>query len=133
MAEAKEFATHIVDLLDPFGPCESKRMFGGFGIFHQGLMIALIADGSLYLKADDQSLGLFEAEGSDAFCYYKKDRKFKLSYYQATEDFFEQREATVRWASLAYDAALRSAAKKNPRKNRKTKPASNNPENNNRV
>jgi sulfoacetaldehyde acetyltransferase len=24
-------------------------MFGGFGIFHQGLMIALIADGNLYL------------------------------------------------------------------------------------
>lgn len=69
MAEAQEFASHVVDLLDPFGPCEARRMFGDFGIFHQGLMFGLIADGSLYLKADKESKALFEAEGSTAFTY----------------------------------------------------------------
>jgi DNA transformation protein len=55
MTAKAEFANHIVDLLDAFGAVEAKRMFGGFGIFHQGLIIGLVADGSLYLKADSQS------------------------------------------------------------------------------
>lgn len=117
MSEPQEFATHIVDLLDPFGPCEARRMFGGFGIFHQGLMFALIADSSLYLKADAETRDLFEAEASEPFRYYKKDKEFKLSYYLAPEEFFEDSEATLCWARHAFDAALRSPRK--PKKKKK--------------
>jgi DNA transformation protein len=73
MADQWEFANHIVELLEPFDPVEAKSMFGGLGIFHQGLMIALVADGSLYLKADTQSKSLFEDEGLTRFSYFKKD------------------------------------------------------------
>ena len=113
MSEQQEFATHIVDLLAPFSPCEAKRMFGGYGIFHQGLMIALIADGSLYLKADTQTQGEFEEQGSTRFSYYKKEKEFKLCYYLAPEEFFENSEACQRWAGLAYEAALRTPRKTN--------------------
>lgn len=107
MSAPQEFATHIVDLLDPFGPCEARRMFGGFGIFHQELMFALIADANLYLKTDSQTRELFEAESSEPFSYYKKDKEYKLSYYLAPDEFFEDNDATLRWARLAFDAALR--------------------------
>jgi DNA transformation protein len=116
MSEAQEFANHIVDLLDPFGPCEARRMFGGFGIFHHGLMFGLIADGSLYLKADAESQALFEAEGSEAFSYYKQGKEYKLSYFLAPETFFEDPENCLYWARKAFDAALR-----NPNKSRKKK------------
>jgi len=53
MAAEQEYATHIVDLLEGIDQCEARRMFGGYGILHQGLMFGLIADGSLYLKAGD--------------------------------------------------------------------------------
>ena len=115
MSEAQEFATHIVDLLDRFGPCEAKRMFGGYGIFHQGLMFALIADGSLYLKADDQSRESFLDETCEPFSYYKKDKEYRLSYYLAPEEFFEDPDACLRWARLAFDAALRNPGNKNKR------------------
>ncbi len=90
-------------------------MFGGYGIFHQGLMFGLIADGCLYLKADTETRDLFIAEGSDAFSYYKKEKEYHLSYYLAPEDFFEDTEACLRWAGLAFDAALR-----NPNKSKKS-------------
>lgn len=112
MSAAQDFATHIVDLLDPFGPCVSKRMFGGYGIFHQDLMFGLIADGSLYLKADDETRALFAAEGSEAFTYYKQDKPYQLSYYLVPDAFFEDPEATLYWAGLAFDAALRNPARK---------------------
>jgi len=112
MSAAQDFASHIVDLLEPFGRCEAKRMFGGYGIFHQGLMFGLIADGSLYLKADAQSREQFVGEGSIAFTYYKQDKPFQLSYYLAPDDFFEDEEACQCWARLAFDAALRNPARR---------------------
>lgn len=117
MSEAQAFATHIVDLLESFGRCEARRMFGGYGIFHQGLMFALIADGELYLKADDHSRDRFESADCDAFVYYKKDRPYRLSYYRAPDDFFEDETICLDWARTAYDAALR-----NPPKRRKKAP-----------
>ena len=116
MNEAGELATHVVDLLDGFGPCEARRMFGGYGIFHQGLMFALIADGNLYLKADDDNRSLFEAESCERFSYYKKDREYRLSYYTAPEAFFEDPAACRQWAGRAFDAALRNPPKKRKRK-----------------
>jgi len=109
---AQQLATHVIDLLDPFGPCEARRMFGGFGIFHLGLMFGLIAEGSLYLKADAETRDLFSAEESTAFSYYKKEKECRLSYYLAAEDFFEDSDACLRWAGLAFDAALRNPNKK---------------------
>jgi len=112
MNEAQQFATHVVDLLEGFGSCEARRMFGGFGIFHQGLMFALIADGNLYLKADDENRLGFEAEGCEKFSYNRQDRQTRLSYYTAPETFFEDPAACVAWARSAFDAALRSPANK---------------------
>ena len=116
MNEARAFPDHVIDLLEGFGRCEARRMFGGFGIFHRGLMFGLIADGSLYLKADAESRPQFETEGSEAFTYYKKGKPYKLSYYLAPEAFFEDADACRQWARTAFDAALR-----NPHKPRKKK------------
>jgi DNA transformation protein len=112
MNEARELATHVVDLLDGFGRCEARRMFGGYGVFHQGLMFALIADGNLYLKADDDNRSLFEAEGCERFSYHRQDHEYRLSYYTAPEDFFENSAACRQWARSAFDAALRNPPKK---------------------
>ncbi len=116
MSASQDFATHIVDLLEAFGSCEARRMFGGFGIFHQGLMFGLIDDGNLYLKADAQSREHFVAEGSSAFSYTKKNKVYQLSYFLVADDFFEDETACLRWARLAFDAALRNPAKRKQKK-----------------
>ncbi len=79
MLAQQELADHVVDLLYSFGPCEVRRMFGGFGIFHQELMFGLIAECSLYLKSDAESRDVFEAGGSVAFTYHKKGKPYQLS------------------------------------------------------
>lgn len=112
MSSKAEFANHIVDLLEDFGTIETRRMFGSFGLFHQGLMIGLVSDGSLYLKVDDQSKPRFEAEGSTPFTYYKKEKQASLNYYLVPDAFFEDPDQTISWAKLAFDAALRNPYKK---------------------
>ena len=112
MTSKADFTNHIVDLLEGFGSVEVKRMFSGFGIFHQGLMICLVADNCLYLKVDNQSKTEFEAEGATPFSYLKQGKECQLNYYLAPESFFEDTEQTIKWASLAYDAAVRNPNKK---------------------
>ena len=110
--EQREYVAHIVDLLQLVGPVESKSMFGGFGMFLEGLMFGLVAGNELYLKVDTQNLQDYEDLGLQAFSFEKNDRQFKMSYYQAPEEAMEDAELLSDWASNAYCAAMRAAAKK---------------------
>ena len=113
--EQREYVAHIVDLLQFIGPVESKSMFGGFGVFLEGLMFGLIADSELYLKVDAENRQDYEDVGLQAFSYGKNGKEFKMSYYQAPEEAMEDAELLSTWASNAYGAAMRAAAKKGRR------------------
>jgi DNA transformation protein and related proteins len=110
--EQQEYVAHLVDLLQSIGPVESKPMFGGFGIFLEGLMFALVADNELYLKVDAQNQQEFEDLGLPAFAYEKNGKVFKMSYYLAPEETMEDGELLSTWAANAYGAAIRAASKK---------------------
>ena len=110
--EQREYVAHIVDLLQFIGPVESRSMFGGFGMFLEGLMFGLVAGNELYLKVDTQNLQDYEDLGLQAFSFEKNGRQIKMSYYQAPEEAMEDAELLSDWASNAYDAAMRAAAKK---------------------
>jgi len=110
--EQREYVAHIVDLLQFIGPVESKFMFGGFGVFLEGLMFGLVADNELYLKVDKQNLQDYEDLGLQAFSFEKNGKQFKMSYYQAPEEAMEDAQLLSDWASNAYGAAMRAAAKK---------------------
>lgn len=110
--EQREYVAHIVDLLQFIGPVESKSMFGGFGMILEGLMFGLVAGNELYLKVDTQNLQDYEDLGLQAFSFEKNGRQFKMSYYQAPEEAMEDAELLSDWASNAYGAAMRAAAKK---------------------
>jgi len=114
----KEFAAYVVDLMQSIGPVNAKAMFGGHGIFLDGLMFGLIADKILYLKADKNNLEEFTSRGLSPFTYNKKDKEMKLSYYQAPEEALENADEMNLWGNSAYSAALRAAKSKN-KKNHK--------------
>ena len=109
IVKASEFVTHVLDLLEPLGPVSARRMFGGYGIYLDRLMFALVADDTLYLKVDDQTRGEFVAAGLEAFRYSKKGKIYQMSYHAAPEDALENAELLRDWARKAIDAALRAA------------------------
>lgn len=110
--EEKEFVSYVVDLMQSIGPVRAKGMFGGHGIFLEGLMFGLIADSVLYLKVDKETEIDFKIRGLEAFTYNKKGKEFKMSYYQAPEEALEDDEEMNSWATKAYGAALKAASKK---------------------
>ena len=107
----KEFVSYVVELMQSVGPVHARSMFGGHGIYLDGLMFGLVADSVLYLKTDKVTENAFKDRGLEAFTYSKKGKEFKMSYYQAPAEALEDSEEMHSWANRAYGVALESASK----------------------
>lgn len=109
MATSAEFLDFIKEQFQDFGTVSVRRMFGGAGIFRDGLMFALIADEILYLKADAVSQGEFEALGLPPFTYGAKGgKRTVMAYWRAPEACLDDRDEMADWARKAFSAALRA-------------------------
>jgi DNA transformation protein len=103
----------IEDLFKGLGPVSIRRMFGGKGIYHQGLIIAIELHDELMLKADAASAPEFAAAGARQWSYEgKKGKRVMMPYWTIPEDAFEDRDLMSRWTRLAYEAAIRSEINK---------------------
>lgn len=111
----QDFVAHVVDLLQALGPVYSRRMFGGHGVFLDGMMFALIVNHDLFFKVDDDNRADFEAEGLTPFTYQSQGKSRSLSYYQAPEEVLESLDIMRDWGNRGFAAALRAAARKSRR------------------
>jgi DNA transformation protein and related proteins len=82
-------------------------MFGGTGVYADGVMFALEAYGEIYLKVDTVTKPAFEEAGSRPFVYEKAGRRSTMSYWLLPPDALEDPEEIVRWSRLAFEAAQR--------------------------
>jgi DNA transformation protein len=103
-----EFVDYLQEVFEEFGPINSKKMFGGYGIYYQGVMFGLVADDTLYLKADDTISDYFTSRDLDQFEYNKSGKIVKMSYYQAPEEMLEDKEIAREWARRSFVVAIRS-------------------------
>src|SRR3977135_2982353 len=109
----------LIDLFSDFGPVTIRRMFSGFGISADGTNFALALRGGLYLRADEQTIPRFEAEGSKPFQYQTRAKTVTVaSYWHLPERLYDDPEELTDWASAALAAARRAALRKRPRANR---------------
>ena len=103
-----EFVEYLQELFRDFGEVSTRRMFGGHGVFFDGLMIGLVADDTLYLKVDPESVASFEERGLAQFQYPKGNKIIGMSYYLAPEEALDDPAQMRQWATIAYESALRS-------------------------
>jgi DNA transformation protein len=103
---------HLLDQLAPIGQPQGRAMFGGHGLYLDGLFIGIIADETLYLKADELSQPAFQAAGMAPFTYSSRGRQVALSFWEAPADVIEDPQELWRWASEAVRAAGRARAEK---------------------
>jgi DNA transformation protein len=105
----------LLELLAPRGPVHIRRMFGGSGIFLDGLMFGLVADDVLYFKADAETTPAYESEGLEPFRYARSDgRVTVMSYWQVPERLLDEPDEMVAWGRKAVDTARRAARKAKP-------------------
>jgi DNA transformation protein and related proteins len=103
------FQDHLYDRLAPLGGVAFRKMFGGLGIFKDGLMFALVADDTLYMKVDETTQDVYAAEGSGPFVYAGMRGKATLMpYWRIPERLLEEPEEFAEWAQAAFTVAFRT-------------------------
>jgi DNA transformation protein len=112
MASTPDFVSHVSELLSCAGHVVTKRMFGGQGVYLDGLFMAIIINDELYLKADDVTRAAFDAEDCAPFVFAKDGKDMVTSYRRAPDDAMDAPHLMLPWAQLALEAALRARAKK---------------------
>ena len=120
MPNAAGLIAHCTELLSALGSVRVSRMFGGNGVYVDGLFLALIARDTLFLKTDAASRQAFEAAGCHAFAFETaRGARAVLGYWSAPGEAMESPAAMLPWARLAMASALRAAAAKRPASSRK--------------
>lgn len=120
MGASEGFIALLKDLLSGIPPVSVRRMFGGAGLFSDGVMFAIVIDDVLYLKADASTCTAFESEGMTPFSYERHGRRVTLSYWRAPEGLFDDSDELQSWALQALSVAKQHSVRTTRRKRRKS-------------
>lgn len=103
MGKDNSFHDYVVyDLLGNFSGISSRAMFGGYGVYKDRKIFAIIVDGELYLKGREGIKEFFESRKSHQFSYSRKDGKtYAMNYWFVPEEVYENRDILAEWVEMA--------------------------------
>jgi DNA transformation protein len=110
MANSPDFVAWALDLLSPLGGVSARAMFGGHGLYAEGVMFGLLDDDELFLKADQEARPVFLAAGCRQWTYPGPKGPTAGGYWRPPDEAHEDPEAMLPWARLGVEAARRKAA-----------------------
>lgn len=114
----------IEEMFQSLGPVTIKRMFGGKGVYHHGLIVAIELGDELLLKADQESAPLFSEAGATQWVYQRPGKApVAMPYWSVPEAAFDDPDEMAKWVGLAYQAGVRAGPAK-PKAKRAKSPAS---------
>ncbi len=86
----------LVSKLKPIEGVSSKKMFGGYGIFHDRKMFGIVdSKGQAYFKVGEANLHEYEEEGSL--------KHGKMPYYSIPEPILNDAESLLVWAKKSIE------------------------------
>jgi DNA transformation protein len=113
MAVSQSYREFVLEQLGRVTLVNGKSMFGGVGIYAQGLFFALIAEDRLYFKVDDTTRPDFERRGMEPFRPFGEDSA--MGYYEVPADVVEDVAQLEPWTRNAIDVAAKAKRGKSRR------------------
>ncbi len=100
----------IRDLFAGLGPIQIRRLFGGKGIYHDGVIVAIELRGELMLKADAESAPDFAEAGARQWTYTgsRHGKLVAMPYWTVPDSAVDDPDEFSIWARKAYAAGLRA-------------------------
>ena len=100
----------IRELFEGLGPVSIRRLFGGQGIYHDGVIVAIVLRGELMLKGDDEIGPEYEEAGSRHWVYThsRHGKQVAMPYWSVPESALDDPDEMTIWARKAYQAGLRA-------------------------
>lgn len=107
LSVSQQYHDYVTDQLAVVGRILTKRMFGGAGLYADGIFFALIADDVLYLKVNDLNRQDYESAGMEPFRPYK-DKSRVMQYYELPVEILEDQAELLVWARKSIAIALKA-------------------------
>lgn len=107
MAYSQDYLEFIQEQLEETGGITYKKMFGGVGLYLDGVMFGGIMGGTLHLKVDDTTRQEFIDRGMTPF-YHGKKKKPMASYYEVPVEIVEDKDELKTWALKAHKVAVKA-------------------------
>ena len=107
------FVTYMLEeVLGEIPGITSRAMFGGYGVYKDGVITGLIADDRFYLKVGERNKTDYEEKGSTPFTYSGKNGKvYAMSYWEVPYDIIEDKRELKEWVEKAYRVSIDSKKK----------------------
>jgi DNA transformation protein len=107
------FTDFLFEQLAPLGRITARRMFGKIGVFCDGVMFGMLAEGMLFLRVDEHNRDIFkEAASSPPLRYTKAGASIDLAFWRIPDRLIDEPDELVAWARAALAAARRVSAKR---------------------
>ncbi|UCD18569.1 MAG: TfoX/Sxy family protein [Candidatus Zixiibacteriota bacterium] len=110
MSISDEYLQYVRERLEPLGQITIRKMFGGAGVYCDGVFFAVIDSNMLYFKVDDSNRPDYEESGAMPFRPYG-DEGYAMSYYEVPADVLEDNDLLRSWANKAISIARNKPAK----------------------
>jgi DNA transformation protein and related proteins len=101
-----EYLDFLIEQLAPLGRLTVRRMFGGAGLYCDGLFFGLIWHDTLYLRADERNRADYTTRGMQPFRPRAGRRQGSVHYYAAPAEVLEDTATLCGWARYSLAAAL---------------------------
>jgi DNA transformation protein and related proteins len=109
MAVTGSYREFVLEQLGRVTPVSAKAMFGGVGLYAQGVFFALIAEDRLYFKVNDTTRLDFERLGMEPFRPFGEDSA--MGYYEVPADVLEDSAQLAPWMKQAIEVAVKAKGK----------------------
>src|SRR5262245_49724074 len=116
MPVTDDYRDFVLEQLAPAGRVTSRAMFGGVGLYLDGLFFALIDDDTLFFKTDDETRKRYAAAGSKPFCPYPDQPEQSMGYWAVPAEVLEDSDALAAWAREAMGVALERRSRRPARR-----------------
>ena len=93
------FRDFVLDQLQLLGEVDCRRMFGSYGLYHDGVFFGILSQGRLYFKTSAVTRGIYVQRGMQPF--RPNLRQTLKSYYEVPVDVLEDHEQLTVWARQA--------------------------------
>ena len=106
------YTKFILELLSPYGSFTARSMFGGYGIYMNGIIVAIIANDELYFKVDSTNQQQYEELDSTPFSYKTKGKKAVMSYWKVPIEILEEEKQLEKWIEQSFEISLKNKQNK---------------------
>lgn len=118
------FHDFVCELFAGLGVISVKKMFGGAGVYTEGLMFGLLAEDAIYIKTDTALKAELIQEGSGPFVWTpangpRAGEKVEMGYWRLPDAALDDAELAVAWGRKALNVArAKATSTKKPRSKR---------------